>query len=183
MSTNQQKQLELEREQLEREKDRLLEIYKLHAQLTGDLGNRLTTTNRFYPTIMSGLLAFSFAFLQRQDIFLPEGINVEFVVPLIMNIVGYLGGLLSLAWFISVRYHYRMITRKYEILMELEAELEFQFFTQEWGDTKDIPYRRFSQFETRIPYAFILIFFASFMFGTYKIIAEVVLPSVLPTVF
>ena len=52
--------------------NQLLEIYKLHAQLASDMANRLTTINRFYPTLIFGLLAFFFALLRGSDVLVPE---------------------------------------------------------------------------------------------------------------
>ena len=170
MNTNQQKQVDTEQEQVEGKEIQLLEIYKLHAQLASDIGNRLTTTNRFYPTLMSGLLALFFAFLQRADILFPEGTNnKEEIIGYSIIAVGYFGTMLSLIWFISIRYYYRMISKKYDVLLELEAKLEFPFFEKEWGGTKSAPYRRLSFFETFIPYAFALVFVGLIALGAFKI--------------
>ena len=164
MDTNPQEQVE--------EKNQLLEIYKLHAQLASDISNRLTTTNRFYPTLMSGLLAIFFAFLQRADVLFPEGTNnKESIIGYSIIAVGYFGFILSMIWFISIRYYYRMISKKYKVLLELEAKLEFPFFEKEWGDTENMSYSRLSRFETFIPYAFTLVFLTLAALGVYKMIS------------
>lgn len=161
MDTNPQEQVE--------EKNQLLEIYKLHAQLASDISNRLTTTNRFYPTLMSGLLAIFFAALQRADVLFPqETENKEYLIGFSIVAVGYFGAALSLIWFISIRYYYRMISKKHEVLLELEAKLEFPFFEKEWGDTENTPYSRLSRFETFIPYAFTLVFLTLAALGVFK---------------
>ena len=163
MNTNQQEQVEVKENQL-------LEIYKLHAQLASDLSNRLTTTNRFYPTLMSGLLAIFFAALQRADVLFPqETENKEYLIGISITAVGYFGATLSLIWFISIRYYYRIISKKYEVLLELETELEFPFFKIEWENTENTPYSRLSRFETLIPYAFALVFIALAVLGVLKI--------------
>ena len=69
MDTQQQEALETEKEPSEAEKNRLIEIYNLHAQLASDLSNRLSAINRFYPTVMSGLIIIYFTFLQRKGEF------------------------------------------------------------------------------------------------------------------
>ena len=63
--------MDTEQGQTKTNQDQLLEIYKLHAQLASDISNRLTT-NRFYPTLMSGSLAIFFAALQRADVLFPQ---------------------------------------------------------------------------------------------------------------
>ena len=46
------------------EKQELLEIYKLHAELFDRLGKQRTTTNRFYLVILSLLFGIFIGFLQ-----------------------------------------------------------------------------------------------------------------------
>lgn len=162
--------MDIEQGQTNVKQDQLLEIYKLHAQLASDIGNRLTTTNRFYPTLMSGLLALFFAFLQRADVLFPgETDNKEEFIGYSIIAVGYFGTMLSLIWFISIRYYYRMISKKYDVLLELEAKLEFPFFQKEWGGIKETPYRQLSFFETFIPYAFTLVFIGLIVLGAFRI--------------
>ena len=169
MDINPQEQVNTEQEQVA-EKNQLLEIYKLHAQLASDISNRLTTTNRFYPTLMSGLLAIFFAFLQRTDVLFPEGTpNKENLIGYSIIAVGYFGIILSLIWFISIRYYYQMISKKYDVLLELEAKLDFHFFQKEWGVPKNRLYRRLSLFEILIPYAFTLVFIVLALLGALKI--------------
>ena len=168
MDINPQEQVNMEQKQVE--ENQLLEIYKLHAQLASDISNRLTTTNRFYPTLMSGLLAFLFAALQRADVLFPQGTeNKEYLIGISIAAVGYFGTILSLIWFISIRYYYRMISKKYNVLLELEAELEFPFFEKEWGNMEGPPYSRLSRFEIIIPYAFVLIFLVLIVFGVFRL--------------
>ena len=47
---------EKEDENMDGKQERLVEIYKLQAQLTNSVSNRRTTTNRFYIVVMSGLI-------------------------------------------------------------------------------------------------------------------------------
>lgn len=76
------------KEQSSATQEQLLEIYKLHAQLVSDSSNRRATINRFYPTLMSGLLVIFFTFLQRKgEIFSEE--SKELVVGLSIILVGY----------------------------------------------------------------------------------------------
>ena len=46
MNTNQQEQVDTEHEQVEEKEIKLLEIYKLHAQLANSVSTRRTTINR-----------------------------------------------------------------------------------------------------------------------------------------
>ena len=105
--------MDTEQRQTNVPQDQLLEIYKLHAQLASDISTRLTTTNRFYPTLMSGLLAIFFALLRYPDIIFSEGTNnKDPIIGFSIIAVGYFGVMLSLMWFLSIRYYYRMISKK-----------------------------------------------------------------------
>ena len=86
----------------QQDKNRLLEIYKLHAKLISDASNRLAATNRFYPTVMSGLLILYFTFLQRNSIILPDESIDKWVVGISTITVGILGGLFSGVWHFSI---------------------------------------------------------------------------------
>lgn len=137
-------------------------------QLVSGTNNLRATTNRFYPTLMSGLLAVFLAFLQRKDVIFPEDTDEKIIVGYSMIIVGYLGTLLSLIWTFTILYYHRIISRKNTVLLELENKLEFHFFAQEWGTKKNNLFRHFtlfSLFEVIIPYAFILIFLALAVLG------------------
>lgn len=81
---------------------------------------------------MSGLIALFFGFLQRKDIIIPKEADEKTIIAMSTFAVGYFGLLLSLIWFISIRYYYRVISRKYEVLKNLETNLDFHFFAEEW---------------------------------------------------
>lgn len=187
----QQKELGIEKEPSEAEKNRFIEIYKLHAQLASDLSNRLAATNRFYPAIMSGLIVIYFTFLQRKGEIFPDefmntsvvGISSEIFPDKPMNAlivgistvtIGILGCLFGALWLFSIKSYLGEISRKYKILKKLEDEFEFQFFRQEWellGESrKKVPYEQLSQFELYLPYVFIFIFMLFFFHGGLLII-------------
>ena len=162
MDTNPQEEVAPEQEQVEGEKNQLLEIYKLHAQLAGDISNRQSTASRFYATLISAILVIFFSFLQHKDNLLPGDPSGNIALGYSMLIVGYLGALLSLIWAFSIRFYNTMNRHKYEVLKKLEAKLEYQFFAQEWKHTdkriQGIPYELISKTVIYIPYAFLLLF-------------------------
>lgn len=176
MNTKQQEQLETEQdqpneaqEQLEAEQyqsdaiqEQLLEIYKLHAQLVSDTSNRRAAINRFYPTVMSGLIVIYFTFLQRKGAIFPDESMNQLVVGIATAVVGYLGSIFSVVWMFTLNSYRGMISRKYEVLKKLEDEFEFQFFRREWellGEKdKNTPYKELSKFELWIPFTFSVIF-------------------------
>lgn len=180
IDTQQQEELEIEAEPSEAEKNRYIEIYKLHAQLASDLSNRLAATNRFYPAIMSGLIVIYFTFLQRKGEIFPDEFMNTLVVGISSSIfpdkpmnalvvgistvtIGILGCIFAALWLLFIESYLGGISRKYEILKKLEDKFEFQFFKQEWellGEQKRSgPHDQLSWFETYLPMGFFVIFF------------------------
>ena len=74
-------------------------------------------------------------------------------------IVWFFGLILSMIWGNSIGDYCQMLSEKYRVLLELEAEIKFPFFEKELGQTKDMPYIRISRFEIWIPVGFISVFF------------------------
>ena len=171
--TQQQEESETEKEPSEAEKNRSMEIYKLHAQLASELSNRLGATNRFYPAIMSGLIVIYFTFLQHKGAIFPDKSMNALVVGISTIVIGNLGAIFLMVWFFSIESYLERISRKYEILMKLEDKFDFQFFRQEWellGEQKKRePYEQLSQFEFGLPFAFLVIFFVLTYGGFFKI--------------
>ena len=155
MDTKQQDELDTKQEISEEKKNRLLEAYKLHAQLASDMSNRKATTDRFYPTLISGLLVIFLTVLQHKSNILPQKIEGNPLTAYSTLITGYLGVLLSLMWMYSINQYDLMLNRKYKFLIELETKLEFHFFQQEW---KSADFSKFSKAETYIPRAFLFLF-------------------------
>ena len=151
--------------------ERLVEIYKLQAQLTNSISNRRTTTNRFYILVMSGLTLIFSTFLQNKDKLPGELLSIISIEQLIVAL-GVLGLSLSWIWCISINSYLRVNSRKYEALKKLEGELEYQFFRNEWeflaDDEKENTYWQRSRIELTLPSLFFLCFTVLMGFGLYN---------------
>ena len=142
------------------EKQELLEIYKLHAELADSVSKQRATTNRFYVLIFSGLAVLFSAFLQRKD-----------GVPLGWFMVGFgvFGMLLASAWYIIIRSYCQLNSGKFQVLLALEEKLAYPFFKREWkllGEGKDSKsYRKLTAVETFVPIIFGGCFAVLFVIG------------------
>ena len=169
MAKKKQKQLDIEQAQSEGRKNRLVEIYKTHVQHFSDENTLQITINRFYPTVMSGLFAFLFAFLQRKDDIFPDVSEKGIIVEYSITVVGYLGLLLSMIWWITSLRFQRRISEKWMVLLELEEELDFQFFSRDSAllgrSISNILYSRFYRFEFFMPFAFAIVFLVLIFFA------------------
>ena len=144
------------------EKQELLEIYKLHAQLADNVSNRRATANHFYLLVLSGLSVLFSALLQREN-----------GVPLGWLMVGFglFGMLLAVAWYVVIRSYRQLNTGKFDVLQKLEEQLAYPFFTREWElllEGKDHKkYGKLSVVETFVPVIFFVCFAALFLIGIY----------------
>ena len=147
-------------EQLEQSngnQDQLIEIYKLQSQLADSISNRRFTINRFYILIMAGLFLVFPAFFK-----FPDEIRNLLPIGYLVAGVAFLGITLSVAWFISINSNLRLGMIKYEALKNLESELDYQFFNDEWNFLerygKHRTYWEVSYIEIFMPILFFFIF-------------------------
>ena len=137
----------------EDDKQELLEIYKLHAELADSVSKQRATANRFYILVLSGLAVLFSTFLQRKN-----------GVPLGWLMVGFgaFGMLLASAWYIVIRSYCQLNSGKFQVLLALEKKLAYPFFKREWellGEGKDSKsYRKLTVVETFVPVIFGLCF-------------------------
>ena len=168
--------MDAEQGQTKTNQDQLLEIYKLHAQLTNHMSNRRAAVSRFYQLALSGLLIVFFTFVQHKGQILPKELSDKITIEILMFGLGYVGLFLSWIWFISIDVYLDAISRKYEVLKKLESQLEFQFLTDEWElldeKRKKHSYRRLAMREVFLPYLFYGGFFLLFAIGSLKTTIE-----------
>lgn len=142
------------------EKQELLEIYKLHAELADSVSKQRAATNRFYVLIFSGLAVLVSAFLQRKN-----GVPIGWL----MVGFGVFGVLLASAWFVVIRSYCQLNSGKFQVLLALEEKLGYRFFKREWellGEGKDSKsYRKLTGVETCVPVIFGICFAALLVIG------------------
>ena len=147
------------------EKQELLEIYKLHAELADSVSKQRTTANRFFILVLSGLVILFSAFLQRKN-----------GVPLGWLLIGFgvFGMLLALAWYIAIRSYCQLNSAKFKVLLALEKKLAYPFFKHEWkllGEGKDSKrYRKLTDAEARVPLIFGVCFLVLSLIGIFLIL-------------
>jgi len=149
------------------EKQELLEIYKLHAELADSVSRQRGTTNRFYMLVLSGLLVF----LWGGSLF---GVGLDPTLFRIGFIVfGGLGVLLTVAWYNTIRSFRQLNSGKFRALDELEEKLAYPFFKREWEllkkGTERRSYRRLIVVETFVPIIFFYCFLVLIAIGIYAL--------------
>ena len=106
------------------DRNELLEIYKLHAELADRVSQRREGANRLYVSLLAGLAAF-LAVLIRFGV---GGVPVQVVLVS----VGVVGTALSASWYVVLRSYRQLNTGKFRALHELESKLAYPFFQREW---------------------------------------------------
>ena len=108
---------------------RLMDIYKIHVQELNNISTQRMVVNRFYQLLLTGIALAFFTFLQLGTKFLPEAFPIDLKESVV--IMRFLGGALAWVWGVSMNSILKLSARKHEVLKELEAELDFPFFTRE----------------------------------------------------
>ena len=146
------------------ERDQLLEIYKLHAELADRVSQRREGANRLYVSLHIGLVIFIAALLRFGVGDAPE--------HLVLGMVGGVGALLSVSWFVVIRSYRQLNTEKFRVLHELERRLPYQFFTLEWDPeakgTKSNRYWKLTHVEVSLPVIFLTLFLTLIVYSILK---------------
>ena len=140
--------------------DHLIEQYKIYVEMADRISSRRFQTNRFYVTLLSGLLAL---------LSLVVNINAfSSVLYVVFVAVGILGIALCILWYVNI-YSYRQLNSgKFQVIHEMEQHLPFPAYEREWEILREgkegKKYRRLSKVEQyvafilAVPYLILLIY-------------------------
>jgi hypothetical protein len=104
----------------------LLEIYKLHVEMSDKVSERRGKTNQFYVSLLSAILVGIGFFLKELD-------TLSFIrTELFLLIVSILGISLCVLWWFNIKSYRQLNTLKFRALHELEAKLAYSFYEREW---------------------------------------------------
>lgn len=132
-----------------KEEDIILEQYKLYVETAEKVSDRRQSSNNFYLTLNSVLLAF-----------------VGFLTSLYLEfwhiIIAVAGIFISLLWFLSITSFRNLNSGKFKVIHCLEEKLPIKLFKDEWtclGEGKKIrKYIKLSLVEQGIPFIFMLLY-------------------------
>lgn len=158
----------------------VLEIYKLHCDLTDKMSQRRIQINQYFIGIISAIItatasAFLFEFNDGDTI-------TSLTLFLITSIIGIT---FCYIWIINIESYRQINSAKFETLQELEKKLPFSFFEKEWihlGKGKDrSKYRELSKVEKYMPkllmFPFVILLVYSLMkiaFLLFKIVVIII---------
>ena len=149
---------------MDEQKQELLEIYKLHADLADRVSQRREGANRLYVSLLVGLVLFAAAILR----FGTDGLSVDTV----LFWTGALGSILAISWYIVIRSYRQLNTGKFNALQDMERQLAYPFFTKEWEllgqGKKRNRYWRLTVVETALPSLLFLLFIGLAIFAAVR---------------
>ena len=139
---------------MDKNRQELLEIYKLHAELADRVSQRREGANRLFVSLLTGGLIFLAAFLRYGTETMPVGA--------ILTAISIFGIFLSAAWYIIIRSYRQLNSGKFAALHELEEKLAYPFFKREWElleeGKKRSRYWKLTIVETFLPIAFSILY-------------------------
>ena len=152
----------------DKQRNELLEIYRLHAELADRVSQRREGANRLYVSLLLALVVLLAALFRFGKGDVPGDI--------VGVVVGIVGVALSVSWLLVIRSYRQLNTGKLKALQELETRLEYPFFKCEWqllGEGKDRRrYWRLTQAEAVLPWTFLALFFCVLITTTWMAIME-----------
>jgi hypothetical protein len=108
----------------EKFEEHLLEQYKLYVEMADRVSTRRAQTNRFYISLLSGLLAL-LSIVGGREIF-SDFHTIVFMV------VAVLGLALCFLWKINIHSYRQLNSGKFRVIHEMEKHLPFPCFDKEW---------------------------------------------------
>ncbi len=138
-----------------------LEIYKLHAELADRVSQRREGANRLFVTLLTGLMAAGVAMVTTGSSTEPDRI--------VFWLVGAVGLCLSASWYVIIRSYRQLNTGKFKVLLQLEENISYPFFTREWEfleeGRKRQTYWKLTLVERSLPIVFFLLSMLSIVLG------------------
>lgn len=127
----------------------LLEQYKLYVEMTDRVSQRRLTTNSYFLSINTALLAFI-------------GYTTAKGRSDSLWLIGVAGIVLSLLWFYIVTSYRDLNTAKFKIIHEIEKRLPLSLYAAEWNamGRGQVPklYRPLSHIERLVPWIFVVLY-------------------------
>lgn len=143
--------------------DHLIEQYKLYVEMADRVSTRRAQTNRFYISLLSGLLAL-LSIVVTREVF-------NGILSVIFVAVGILGIVLCFLWYINIRAYGQLNSGKFKVIHEMEQHLPFPAYEREWeilGKGKESKkYLQLTRIEHCVPFALAIPYLLLLVYSLY----------------
>lgn len=141
-----------------REKEILFEQYKMAVEMADRISARREGANRIFLSVNSII----FAFLATQSDFSEVHMLITFF-----------GGLLSIVWASVIKNYRSLNSAKYSVIHEMEKELPWKVYTNEWeklksGNDKKV-HIKITVVEKKLPWLFLGFYILLFIYIAYSV--------------
>ena len=102
----------------------IMEQYRLYVESADKVSQLRANANSFYITVNTLLLAFL-------------GMKYHEIDECFLYVILFAGVLLSIVWFLNIRYYRALNTAKFKVIHILESKLPFQPYVSEWEFLKN----------------------------------------------
>ncbi len=134
---------------------RIVEQYKSYVADLGNIGSRYATSNGFYLSVVSALLALftlkNLANLNKEEIVV-RGIALLFAC------------VLCFVWSKTIRFYRAIFRAKFEVIRELEKNLPYPCYSKEYELLSQADAGWLTRNEVRVPLVLALFFIANFLY-------------------
>ena len=147
--------------------EHLLEQYKLYVEMADRVSQRRDQSNRFYVTIVSALVALLIVMARI-------GVSDAVWIAALL-IAGIFGAALSGVWALNIRSYRELNTAKFTIINDIERQLPYAGYTDEWELLRPQgarpKYLQLTRVEQLVPYLVLLIFAGIAAYGAFLFFA------------
>ncbi len=144
--------------------EHLLEQYKLYVEIADRVSGRRAQTNRFFISLLSGLLALLSIVVDRE-------IFSNFQTIVFMT-VALLGLALCALWYINIRSYRQLNSGKFKVIHEIEQHLPYPCYDKEWeilGEGKESKkYLQLTRVEQYVPFILAIPYILLFIYSLWK---------------
>jgi len=144
--------------------EHLLEQYKLYVEIADRVSGRRAQTNRFFISLLSGLLALLSIVVDRE-------IFCNFQTIVFMT-VALLGLALCALWYINIRSYGQLNSGKFKVIHEIEQHLPYPCYDKEWeilGEgKKSKKYLQLTRVEQYVPFILAIPYILLFIYSLWK---------------
>lgn len=152
--------------------DHLLEQYKLYVEMADRISQRREQSNRFYVTIVSALAAIVVVIARF-------GVPADAANGALSHIgflaIGLFGLALSIIWLFNIRSYRALNSAKFVIINEIEKQLPFAGYTEEWNILRppsgSPSYLQLTRVEQFVPAIFATLFLLLTIYAIFLLIA------------
>ncbi len=144
----------------------ILEEYKLYVEMSDRVATKRAQSNRYYITIISGLLIVTATIIKEKALFSIKDYYIHVIISV-------LGLAVCFLWYNTITSYKKLNEAKFKVIDELEKKLPYACYNSEWKFMKEIKYKPLTFFEKTVVFTLVLPFIGLLIFSSYRILVSI----------